>query len=155
MANANRHPALAARTREARKRLGVPQEEVARRWRSPRSGKPMTAGYLAQVERGWKRPTAEALETLALALDVTYTELAEAAGYQSVAGEEEIPPGVLAVVRRLVRRGLGVAAFEGFEAMAARMLSGQQDGGGTGTAEQQAEREGKRKFHRAFGSGDG
>ena len=66
--------------REARKRAGLSQEELAHRAAMKRS-------YLSDLERGTRNPSVDALGRLALALGVMPAELL------AVAAEDAWPPG--------------------------------------------------------------
>lgn len=80
----------------------------------------VSTGYIGLIEIGRRRPTVEALRSLAKALDADYASLAVLANYQDA--DSDLPllpvePGAFPIVKRLVRR-LTVDQWKRLEAAA-------------------------------------
>jgi transcriptional regulator with XRE-family HTH domain len=106
-----RWPELARRVAGARQRAMMTQEEAGR-------AAGMAGSYVGLIELGRRRPTPEMLRKLAKALNVPSKEFLEAAEYDLDEDDIELPADAVAMLRRLVARGLGPQGFEKIEKFA-------------------------------------
>ena len=92
----------------ARNRLGLTQAELA-----DLAG--VSPGYIGMVERGMRRPEPHVLKGWAQILRCPYQEFYEAAGYLDPELDVVIPPGVITIIRRMVKSGVTAEQFAAIE----------------------------------------